>query len=756
MIDNDAMFVRTSIWLCLAYLLGLLLTGLPIGQLCLGIGLLVIGAGLEMGCQRWWRARFPVGFWLTMSSVALVAMLHYQLRLPQPGVNDISRFVDVLRSQTVTVQGTVESLPRLTRSENIQLWLKVDGLDVGAIAPRLSVPQEQASGCLYVTVPSAVGATVHPGLKVQLTGNLYQPQVAKNPNGFDFQKFLQQENCFAGFRGEKLVIDQPDSGWGLWQIQQRIRQAQSAMLPVPEGALVSAMVLGGRVVDLPFAIKDQFAQVGLAHVLAASGFHVSLILTAVLGLTQRLPKGWRFAIGTAALLAFVGLTGLQPSVCRAVLMGFAVLLAVVVNRQVDTIGSLLFATTVLLVANPLWIWNLGFQFSVLATLGLVVTVPWLMPVLTWLPTRLASMLAVPIAAFLWTLPLQLQTFGVISPYSVLVNLLTTPLIIVISLTGMVNALVAVVWPLGASWMSWVLHYPVALLLAIVDFASRLPGSLVAIGALPIVLMLALYGLLLGLWLRPDWRRYGWAVGLAGAALVWLPAFHWQNSVTQVTALATQDQPVLVVQDRGRSGLVNSGQARTARLTVLPFLQQQGVNRLDWAIALAQSSKSMDEPTGWQVLADRLPIRQVHHVSQSPALPRSQSLEVARSVKLGRSIGERVYASPDVMSLQVAQQRWLLFAGLPGQSQPQLTQANALRDHQVMWWPGGRLRQSLVEQIQPQVAIAYGRRLDQLTEEMLAQRGVQVFWLERDGAVQWQAGQGFRSTLMGGDAKSVLL
>jgi competence protein ComEC len=692
-----------------------------------------------------------------MGSVALMAGLYYQWRLPQSGVNDVSRFVDVLRAQSVTVQGTIESLPRMTRSENTQLWLRVDGLDVGAMAPRLTVPPDQATGRLYVTVPPALGATVHPGLKVRVTGNLYTPQVSKNPNGFNFQKFLQQENCFAGFRGAKLEkIDEQATSWGLWQIQQRIRRAQSAKLPAPEGALVSAMVLGGRVVDLPFALKDQFAQVGLAHVLAASGFHVSLILSAVLVLTQRLSKGWRFTIGAVALLLFIGLTGIQPSVCRAVLMGFAVLLAVVVDRRVDAIGSLLFATTVLLVANPLWIGNLGFQFSVLATLGLVVTVPWLMPMLTWLPTGLASMLAVPIAAFLWTLPLQLHTFGVMSPYSVLVNLITTPLIIVISLVGMVDALVAIAWPLAASWMSLALHYPVALLLTIVEFVSRLPGSLVAIGTLPIGLMLALYSLLLGLWLRPDWRRYGWAMGLAGAAIVWLPVFHGQNNVTQVTALETTDQPVLVVQDRGQSGLINSGQERTATLTVLPFLRQQGVNHLDWAIALARQSKQRDQPSGWQVLADRLQIQEAHHVAQSASLPRSQPLEVDRLVKLGRSVGEQVYASPDVMSLQISQQRWLLFAGLPARSQPDLAQAIALRDHQVMWWPGGRLRRSLVEQIQPQVAIAYGRQLDQLTEEMLKQQGVQVFWLQRDGAVQWREGQGFRSTSLGGDAKSVLL
>jgi competence protein ComEC len=741
------MQVATSIWICLAYILGLAATGLPVGPLWLSGGFGAIGVALELVSRRWWRGRFPMWFWAIVGTAALIAPLHYQWRLPQPESPDVSRFVEVLRSAQITVQGTVESMPRLTRSDQMQLWLKVEGLDVGTLAPRLTTPPEQARGRLYVTLPQAIGADVYPGLKVKITGTLYSPESAKNPGGFDFQQFLQVENSFAGMRGETLEMGRGPT-WGLWQIQRRILHAQAAKLPAPEGALVSAMVLGGRVVDLPFSLKDQFARVGLSHALAASGFQVSLILAIVLALTQRLPKWSQFTIGTIALLLFLGLTGLQPSVCRAVVMGMAVLVAGVVERRVDTIGSLLFATTFLLLLNPLWIGDLGFQFSVLATLGLVVTVPWLMPVLTGLPTGIASAMAVPIAAFVWTLPLQLQTFGVLSPYSLLVNLVTAPLIVVISVGAVANALIAVVWPVAGSWTALLLHYPVAGLLAIVDFTSRLPGSAVAIGALPLGLMLLLYGLLLALWFRPDWRRYGWAVGLAGAAIVWLPALFWQNGLTQVTALATSDQPILVVQDHGRSGLINSGKSRTAALTVLPFLQQQGVNRLDWAIALAKANP--EEPSGWLVLGDRLPIAQAHHLAQVAALPRSQPLALARSVKLGRGSGEQLSESPDVLSLRVGPLRWLLLAGLPGR------EGLSVSAHQVLWWSGGKLRESLVGQIQPQVAIAYGRRLDQWTEAMLKRRGVQVFWLARDGAVQWRLGQGWRSTLAEGDASGALL
>jgi competence protein ComEC len=593
-------------------------------------------------------------------------------------------------------------------------------------------PPDLARGRLYVTVPQAIGADVYPGQQVSIGGSLYVPQVAKNPGGFDFQKFLQVQNCFAGFRGETLTpIPKTLPVFSLWQIQRRIVRSQAAGLPHPEGPLVSAMVLGGKVVDLPFALKTEFARIGLSHALAASGFQVTLILGVILALTQKLSRRQQVIISGICLLVFLGLTGLQPSVCRAVVMGFAVLLALSQERRVDPLGSLLFAVTFLLVVSPLWIWDLGFQLSVLATLGLIVTVPWLTIWFEWLPTVLVSAIVVPLAALIWTLPLQLWAFGVVSPYCLIANLLAAPLVTVISLGAMLNALIAAIWPLAGTFTAQFLHYPTWALLALVHFVVSLPGSTIALGTLPLVLMVILYGLLGALWYRSDWQRYGWAFGLAGAVMVWLPSWQWQG-VTQITALVTTDQPVLVVQSEHHTGLVNSGRDRTASMTVLPFLQQQGINRLDWAIDFTAAS------TGWSVLRDRLPI-------ERPVLP------VQESINLGRSRIERLSQDPDAVSLRVAQAEWLLLGSVDQAKQLELLPS--LMKTQVLWWSGGKLRRELLRQVQPKVAIATGKKLDRATADWLQQQGTQVYWLKRDGAVQWQPQTGFR--LMGGAKEAVL-
>ncbi len=793
--------VRIS-WMlvCVAYVIGLGLTGLPMP--IVGVGGLVglLGIGGEWASRRFFPGQLPIRTGWLVATIALFALGHYQVRLPQPSAQDVSQFIDVLRSQPITVRGTVLELPRLTRSQNMQIWLQVQGLDAGAIAPQLSQSPTTARGRLYVTVAQGEGADVHPGQSVRIQGQLYRPQPARNPGGFDFAQFLRQQNCFAGLRAETLraetiqqVSSPPSSNgssspWGLWQLQRRIVRSQAAQLPNPEGALLSAMVLGGKVVDLPFELKDQFARVGLSHALAASGFQVSLILGVVLAATKRLSVKWQIIAGSTSILIFLGLTGLQPSVCRAVVMGLAVLWAIAAERKINPIGSLLFAVTFLLLLNPLWVWDLGFQLSVLATLGLVVTVPWLTGWLDWLPNFLATAIAVPLAALIWTLPLQLQAFGVVSPYCLLANILSVPLIEIISLGGMLNALLAAISPVWGSWTAAGLHWPIWGLIAGVNFFASLPGSTIAIGTIPVLLMALLYGLMALLWGQPDWRCYGWAFGAAGAAMVWLPSWQWQSHLTQITALVTADQPVVVVQSHDRTGLINSGWEQTTTMTVLPFLQQQGVNQLDWAVALTadrqgtppdQVADHADQSvvSGWSVLSGRLKVNHLYHMTPAPPLSQSQELDRDRSIAAGDTRLERL--SSNGLSVQVEQMRWLLLGHAadrqssqrsgdqaqsgdqaprrghraPVEPTPEGSLPPQFTAHQVLCWPGGRLNQEIIRQVQPQVAIAYGKRLDPGTEAMLRAQGTQVYWLKRDGAVQWQPKIGFRGM---DDARSFLL
>jgi len=468
------------VW-CLAYILGLLSTAVSwggYGVLALGIGLAILQKG------RWGEKNFlhnlmvvyarlkPAG-WLAAGVVGLLATMYFQARVPQPAVNDISKFVGSgdgsNQAQTVTVQGKVASTPHLTRSQKAQFWLEATQLDEVKGEDGPAGINKRVAGKLYVTVPFVQATNIHPGQAIAVTGSLYKPKPAASPGAFDFQAYLAKDGIFAGLKGRQVnLLEETKFKWGWWAVRQRIIQSQMRWLGTPEGPLVSSIVLGHQAVDLPYNIQDQFIQVGLAHAIVASGFKVSLILGLILAGTRRLSQSVQFSLGTVALVTYVCLTGFHPPVLRAAVMGFGALIALLAQRKRKPLGALLVAAALLLLFNPLWIWDVGFELSFLATLGLMVTVPPLTKKLDWLPPAIASLIAVPIAAFVWTLPLQLQVFGVVPIYSIVINILTTPLLSIISIGGMISALAALLWPLAGSALAWLLYCPTHVLIVLVQ------------------------------------------------------------------------------------------------------------------------------------------------------------------------------------------------------------------------------------------------------------------------------------------------
>ncbi|MEH2112759.1 ComEC/Rec2 family competence protein [Nostoc sp.] len=784
------MIQTSGVIICLGYIFGLLFTAVPWG----GVWILVLGivgaiifrrrSTLRQFAQKpenagsknktvsnTWQTTPHARIWLAASLVGLLATVYFQWRVPQPGAKDISQFVPPGNSsnqeQLVIVRGEVASNPRLTRSQRGQFWLEATQLDeVKNEKGSAGVPQG-VTGKLYVTVPILQATGLYPSQQIAVTGILYKPKAASNPGGFDFQKFLKQEGTFAGLIGRQINVLDQERKWGWWQIRERIVRSQVRWLGVPEGPLVSAMVLGSKAVDLPYDIRDLFVQAGLAHALAASGFQTSLILSVILQLTRRTKKGTQFTVGFLALIIFLSLTGFQPAVLRAVIMGFAALVGLLLKRKVKQFGSLLLAATLLLVFNPLWIWDLGFQLSFLATLGLVVTVTPLVNSLAWLPPAIASLIAVPLAATIWTLPVQLFVFGVVPSYSLFLNMVSTPLISVISIGGIISALVGLVWTEAGSFLAGVLHYPTDWLIKLVEFFSKLPGNSVAVGSISNWQLLAIYLLIILVWLVPWWQRRWWFANMIAIALVFIPLWHSTNTLFRITVLESGTEPIVVVQDRGTVTVINSGDEGTGRFTILPFLQQQGVNQINWAIA---TDFQGNESNAWFELMQRLPINNFYEYSPktddsitTQAIQQElqkhqgiyQSLAVGQSVKAGSTVAQLINDQLPILQLQILDQNWLLVGNVKSKEVQQLVKNGSLPHPQVLWCAPESLK-DLVIALQPQVAIASSANFDPKTLSELNQNQTKLFFTGRDGAIQWTPNGQFEAFIEATENKSSLL
>ena len=704
---------------CLAYILGLFIaSGIDqYGLTLLFFGLITVGLIWKFASHHV-RSRSV----LIVILISLISFVYFNLRFPTPKSNDVSQIIPPeSRGIVTTVVGKIINPPTLNRSGKLRFWLDTETV-------KNDYKSRKVEGKLYTTIPASLEKEIPPGSKIEITGYLYQPSTPKNPGQFDFQQYLKQNGAFAGISGRELRIIQKNN-WGFWRLRDRIIKVHQKALEFTKDRLVSSMVLGRRAVSLPYELQEEFLRAGLAHFLAASGFHVSLLLGFILAITQRFKASISLMIGLGILLLYVGLTGLQPSILRASLMGVAGLIGLVTDRKVDAVKSLLVIATILLLINPLWIIDLGFQFSFLATLGLIVTIPNFLEKLEFLPTTLATLVAIPIVAFVWIFPLQLFHFGTVAPYSILLNVMATPLAIFIILGGMLSGFIGLLIPDLGSLIAVVLSYPTQWLISLVTTFNQLPASYLLFGKISLWQLLTVYSLIFFIWRVPRGKRYWKLVSLSAIALLIFPIIYKQLTLQKITVFATEKPTVIFIQNRGRTTLINCGDGDTIQYTILPFLQQEGVQTIDSAIALSSQNQ-------WQYLLETIAIKSLFNsqitTREIESLFNVQSVIKKTFASLEKR-GLTLQKSNSVFTINLNKQRWR-FLEHPTGSVSGFSQQ--LEEIDVLLWEGKNVDRSWLETLKPKSTIAVSKTISEELKQQLKQQQISFYFTGEHGAIQW--------------------
>jgi competence protein ComEC len=673
--------------------------------------------------------------WLLASFTAAVAIIYFWLQIPQPQTDDISQFSKMNNSQVVTVSGTVIESPKLTRNDRLQLWLKVDLFE----DDRKKI--EAATGKLYVTIPQIKDLEIYPHLKLSIKGVLSVPKAPKDSRSFNFKYYLKQQNSFAVLNGKEVYVTEkqqkPQFSW--WQVRQKIVRSQQAFLGNTKGQLLSSMVLGSKAVDLSYDLRDRFTKVGLAHVFAASGFQVSLLLGLVLRLTQKYSQKSQLIIGSIVLLSYLCLTGVQPSIARATIMGIGVLIATVSERKIRSLGALLAAAILLLIINPLWIWDLGFQLSFLATLGLIVTVPYLTQKMDWLPPTIADLIAIPVASFLWTTPLILYVFKTISLICIPVNIITALLVTIISLGGTISAVFALIIPFLGSTIAYLFYYPIELFLWLVNWFADIPFSQFAIGQISLLALIILYSLFVIVWTIDFWQKRWVYVGIFGLCLVFIPNIYRYFNFQQITVLVNDRQPTIIIQDRGKIGSIARGNPETARYSILPFLTGEGINHIDYGITLNPES---EDKAMWSYITDRLTVKKLFSNTNSTILDTAniEYIDRDRTLSLGSISLNILETQPVILYLRFDSTKILFLAD--SKDYISLNNLNLPIDTIVL--ANAKISNNLIAKIKPKTIINTAKKISIEQQKNLQQQLIEPLSLEGDDILQWLPQQGWQT------------
>ncbi len=312
-----------------------------------------------------------------------------------------------------------------------------------------------------------------------------------NPGEFDYRKFLAYRKIyhqqFVRENEVKYLESNPSSSIVYCAIRARVWADTTLTRFVKEErerAIASALVLG--VTDgLDNELLNAYAATGAMHVLAVSGLHISIIYMLILGMLKPLnntPAGrwWLAALSLVILWGYAFVTGLSPSVLRAVTMFTFVAVAKAWNRQTNIYNILAASAFCLLIYEPYLIMSVAFQLSYLAVLGIVYLQPGMYNL--WEPTsrfwdEVWKITTVSIAAQLATFSLGLLYFHQFPNYFLLSNLLVIPISFAVLILGLVVLAISFIGPLAAL-CGWLLLWTIKALNAVVFTVESFPYSLI--------------------------------------------------------------------------------------------------------------------------------------------------------------------------------------------------------------------------------------------------------------------------------------
>ncbi|MBI5304436.1 MAG: ComEC/Rec2 family competence protein [Chloroflexi bacterium] len=402
------------------------------------------------------------------------------------------------------------------------------------------------NGLALVNAPRE--SDVRYGDRIQIYG---EPTTPPEFEDWSYKEYLARQGIHSLVRiysGVKtLERDQGNPFFAaLYAVRDRAHDTILAIFPEPSASLLAGILLGVES-GIPRELNNAFSATNTAHIIAISGFNIAIIAGILTQLAGRVTKRGATFIVIAGLVAYTLFVGASASVVRAAVMGSLSVLARALHRPNDALNALAASAIAMTAWDPFTLYDMGFQLSFLATLGLILYVTPLTRAFENMFTRftssarakqivgaLSDSLIVTLAAQITTTPLIVFAFHRFSPVGLLANFLVLWVQPAVMLLGGTATLVAlIVQPVGQV-LAWLALPFLEWTIRVVQTIAALPVPAMEIGRLDVLALFLCYAIIFGATLV-DWRalreRIGLQPAIALSAMLVLGIWVWNLAVT---------------------------------------------------------------------------------------------------------------------------------------------------------------------------------------------------------------------------------
>jgi len=382
------------------FILGVLAAGIGLNKsVVILVTILATAVFLLLGCFTKRRQNF----WLAGLSLLIIAGAFYYFNWVNHQIKNIS----IVFNEKIEFQGIVVGYPERGSQQKLAVELK-----------------PPYAGKVFVKTPA--NPRFNYGDLINFEGTI------KNPAPVSYANYLAKNGIFGilEYPQAELVAENQGSFLKskLFKLKEKILVVIQRSLASEKAAFLAGITLGERA-EFSKEFEEAMSQSGTTHLVALSGYNISVIVIAMFALLNRfLKRRLTFVLTTLVIFGFVLMTGAQASVVRAAIMGFIALLAGQVGRLYSVRNAIILAAFFMILANPrVLVFDTGFQLSFLALLGIVYLLPAIQRFfyfnksagfLFWRENFLTTL-----SAQLAVAPILVLNFGNFSPVSLLANIL---------------------------------------------------------------------------------------------------------------------------------------------------------------------------------------------------------------------------------------------------------------------------------------------------------------------------------------------
>jgi competence protein ComEC len=471
---------------------------------------------------------------------------------------------------------------------------------------------EPAFGTVMSRTVGVLGPEFVPGQVVEVSGVAARPEPPIAPGLFDYARYLELRGIY-----HELKVARPDD-WRTYgplisrPVSVRFREWAQRTLArgIPEHdeslRLQWAMLLGWTTA-LTAEVSEPFMRSGTMHIFAISGLHIALIAGILVMLLKAASVSAlaRAPLVIAALWFYTGVTGWQPSAIRATIMMTVILVGSMLRRPHTLLNSVAAAACIILVWQPEQLFQPGFQLSFFVVLSLAL----LDEPLEWLRGRMFQLdemlpfelrplwqragiqcarglwkaFATSLAAFIGSVPLIACYFHLLTPGSLLANIVVVPASAAALASGLGALLVGDLAPFLTELFNHSGWFFMRLMVLLSERAAALPGAWFHVAAPTVAFCVVYYGLLVAIaagWLMRERAR--WLVAASAVMLLAVGAAQARRESAwhRLTILPLGDAHAVYAEPADDTPwLINCGNTSAAEFTLKPFLQARGVDAI---------------------------------------------------------------------------------------------------------------------------------------------------------------------------------